>query len=264
MTKLEYLQATRVSGEDAGDFLHSQLSADILALSDGESTFACYCDPKGKTLAMFLVGYQNGKYYLICHEDLAPGVLRRLQMYVLRSRVNFEPLENDHVLGLAGDSDLPTFKAEKVGLAYAIVPANETTATAAEAAAWKAGELGAGLTWLNKDTSGQFIPQMLNAEDIGALSFSKGCYPGQEIVARARYLGKVKRGLVGLVLETEISPDMLARVEVLRGEEWSKGRVVDHASANGSSSLLVITSREPEIAISSLRWNDEIYRCATM
>ena len=261
MTNLNYLHATRVSGSDAGAFLHSQFSADILALADGEATFACYCDPKGKTLAVFLVGYREGEYFLVCHKDLVTSVIRRLQMYVLRSKVIFQPLDQDQVIGLESPSELPAFTTQAVEFFYAI--SNQQHAHG-DSAAWKARELRAGLTWLNSQTSGQFIPQMLNAESIGALSFSKGCYPGQEIVARARYLGKVKRGLIGLALEAEINPDLLTNVELLRNDEWSKGRVVDHATSNGSSKLLILANREPEVPVTKLRWDDKTYRCATM
>ena len=93
VTRLPYLSVVRFSGADAGDFLHNQLSNDVLGLSDGESVFACYCEPKGRVLALVLVGKSSEDFYAVMARDLAEAVTARLRMYVLRAKVEVEVLE---------------------------------------------------------------------------------------------------------------------------------------------------------------------------
>lgn len=237
MIVIPYLATARFSGDDAGSFLQSQLSADIAALQPGSATFACYCTPKGKVLGLMYVIRASDAFQVIANRELLPAMLKRLQMYVFRSRVEFAVEEG---LEVCGDGD--AYRVEKSG-----------TGKQADVQAWKAGELRRGVSWLAPGSSEKFIPQMLGFDRLGAVSFSKGCYPGQEIVARAKYLGKVKRK--PLLVEAGNLPEPLPgdRVKVLREGQWSDATVVDSATEGGGSAVLfLVAAAEPEADVEAI------------
>ena len=245
---IPYLSVARLEGEDAADFLQSQLSADIAALEPGDHTLACYCTPKGKVLGLLLVGCDDHGFLLVGDRELLPGILKRLQVFVLRSKVSFSDTEAIAVTGLSG----PVFGC------------SEQAEPLADAEAWRAGELLAGITWLNTESTDSYIPQMLGFENIGAVSFQKGCYPGQEIVARARYLGKVKRK--PLISTVEGTPALATgtKVRVRRGEQWSDAVVVDSARLDQNRTVVfTIAPGEPEAAAEEMEIEGQAYRCAT-
>ena len=245
---IPYLSVVRVKGEDASDFLQSQLSADIAALKPGDNTPACYCTPKGKVLGLLLVGRDKNGFLLAGNTDLMPGIIKRLQMFVLRSKVVFSDTEAAAVTSASG----PAFGASR------------EAGVMTDADAWRAGELLEGIVWLNADTTDSYIPQMLGFETIGAVSFQKGCYPGQEIVARARYLGKVRRKPLIMAVEGSPVPATGTRVRVLREDQWSDAVVVDSARLD-QHRLVVFTVApgEPEAAPEQIEIEGTSYRCAT-
>jgi folate-binding Fe-S cluster repair protein YgfZ len=179
MIPLPYLSALRFSGSDAGDFLHNQLSADINALSSGESTFACYCEPKGRVLALVLVGRKDDGYYMLMSRSLTEPVATRLKIYVMRSKVDIESLDGCSILGIqSGDEPgAPGDCKARVRLpesddSYLVVDGDTTTEIdPALEDAWKLAELERGITWLCGETSGQFLPQMLGYDSLGAVNF---------------------------------------------------------------------------------------------
>jgi folate-binding protein YgfZ len=248
MIEIPYLASARFSGDDAGRFLQSQLSADIEALRPGTATFACYCTPKGKVLGLMKVLRAGDDFHLIANAELLPGMLKRLQMYVFRSRVTFG-LEND--LQVYGDGD--AYRVEEPG-----------NGQKGDIQAWKTAELRRGICWLAAGSSEKFIPQMLGFDQIGAVSFSKGCYPGQEIVARAKYLGKVKRKPLLVTAENVPEPAAGDRVRVLREGQWSDATLVDSAGeGRGPRLLFLVAAAEPASDVEAVEIGGENYRCAT-
>ena len=195
MIVLPYLSIIQASGPDAGSFLHAQLSADVASLGDGEAGFACYCNPQGQVLALLLLGRRGNDFQIVCASSLAESVVKRLGMFVLRARVQLILTSGRHVVGLnPGDALAPgsmLLPPREVALQYGLIADGGEQEHGSES--WQAGELIRGIAWLQPATSGRFLPQMLGLDRFGAVSFSKGCYPGQEIIARARYLGTVKR-----------------------------------------------------------------------
>ena len=217
-----------VVGEDAESFLQGQLSNDIRHVSASQGQLAAYCTPKGRVLATFSVWPHDNGYVLRLPAELAAPIRKRLQMHVLRSRVALEDISGDvALLGLSGAQSVPLFR-EHFGTApdspFSVVTSSEVAAMALpgdriEIAApreqavalwdrliaagctpagqdhWDRMAIAAGFATVLTATSDQFIPQMLNLELAGAVAFDKGCYPGQEIVARTQYLGRVKRRL---------------------------------------------------------------------
>ena len=265
MNHLRYLSATRFSGPDAGSFLNAQFSADIAVLKEGQSTFAAYCSPQGKVFGLLLIGRQEDNYMVIGSAQLLPSIVQRLRIYIFRSKVEIEPLDNMQVCGL-----LPSGLDDALGmvlapgdmpLRYAIV--SEGTQNDEETGRWRHSELSNGVAWLDVNTTEKFIPQMLGHDQMGAVSFSKGCYPGQEIVARAHYLGKVKRKpLLATVMGQPVIENG-SRVQIQYDSETVDGVLIDTAPAGKENTLMFIVTRvEDEKKPVSITHEGQSYRSA--
>lgn len=263
MLKLRYLSVIRFSGTDAGNFLHGQLSADVLGLDSGASTFACYCEPKGRVLALMLVHRANEEYYVIMSAALAASVSQRLKLYVMRSNVSIELLVEQMVFGLYSDERpepalTSTCEIRLAGSSqWLLVAPHDIVVDTNEGlqADWKISELQLGITWLNPATSGQFLPQWLGFEQLGAVNYRKGCYPGQEIVARTHYLGKVKRHPRLLSSHLAIEPKPMEKIGLINDGQAYDGIVADCCSAkDGNVCLLVITRMEPDLITQQIEY----------
>jgi tRNA-modifying protein YgfZ len=231
-----------VTGDDARDFLHAQLTSDVLHLQPERAALAGWCSPKGRLLASFLVVATRSPqgFLLQLARDLVPAVAKRLSMFVLRSKVKIAD-ESDRWLqfGLWGDApgieapQQPMGVSEKEGLvvvnvgdARFLALARDSSildgkTTAVAESRWTLDEIRAGRPLITAATQDQFVPQMVNFEKLGGIDFQKGCYPGQEIVARAQYRGQVKRRMVRLQAP--------AGAELRPGQEFNGGIVVDSA-----------------------------------
>jgi len=216
-----------VTGADARDFLHAQLTNDIANLPANRAALAGWCTAKGRLLASFLVIPARDGFLLQLARDLAPAVAKRLSMYILRSKVKIADESVDWTQygvwdadldgpGVSWNGDTVTVKVAerrflKIGKGLAEdCGKNED--------AWTLQEIRAGRPLITAATQDQFVPQMVNFESLGAIDFQKGCYPGQEIVARAQYRGQVKRRMVHV--RTDLKP----------GEAYNGGVVVDSAA----------------------------------
>jgi tRNA-modifying protein YgfZ len=213
-----------VSGDDARSFLHAQLTNDIAGLPDNRARHAGWCSAKGRLLASFLVVPHANGYLLQLARDLAPTVAKRLAIFVLRAKVKISDASaawvQFGVWGPGAEASLADVGIEAPGedlqivrrgnllvvRAFAqhyllIAPQEErarlaTLAGSGDATGWTLEEIRAGRPLVTQATQDQFIPQMVNYEHLGAVDFQKGCYPGQEVVARAQYRGQVKRRMV--------------------------------------------------------------------
>jgi folate-binding protein YgfZ len=225
LAALPHLGVLVFSGEDARAFLHAQLSCDVASLPAGLSVPGCYCTPKGRVLANFILWNEGTTFSMVLARDIAPAIRKRLQMYVLRSRVQITDPGDERVLlgvsGPAGEAALRAAlravppnpgevaaddRAAAVRLSndrFLIAAARESAAALWDAfqhtltpvgpSAWQWLDVASGVPLVTGATQEQFVPQMINLELLGGVSFRKGCYPGQEIVARTQHLGKVKR-----------------------------------------------------------------------
>ena len=221
-----------VSGPDARDFLHAQLTNDILNLPPDRAALAGWCSAKGRLLATFFVIPAPPGFLLQLSRDLAAPVAKRLSMFVLRSKVKVSDESDAWAQFGVWDAHAPApgvlWDGERVS-----VPVGERrflrlerTANAASACSgdeehWYLEEIRAGRPLITAATQDQFVPQMVNLETLGGVHFRKGCYPGQEIVARAQYRGQVKRRMVRLPAPHG------ARLKP--GDEFNGGTVVDSA-----------------------------------
>jgi folate-binding protein YgfZ len=216
IAKLERYGLLRAAGEDARVFLHAQLTNDIENLQPGRARYAGWCSPKGRLLATFLVVPYSEGFLLQLSRDLVPTVAKRLSMFVLRSKVKITDVSSEWAQfgQWLGDGPNPMAVQEQDGTVTVGIEAGRALVLAQGASDrqapnrpeedWSLAEVRAGRVLIAQSTQDQFVPQMVNLELAGGVDFRKGCYPGQEIVARAQYRGAVKRRmyrLKGAVLE---------------------------------------------------------------
>ena len=168
-----------VTGEDAESFLQGQLSNDVNI--DGPTAF---CNPKGAVLALFILKKTEQGFLLASQDECIDAVIQRLRMFVLRSKVVIE--NTDSVLIVNADSNDHTFYEAHLSLQLRAQPLTDAVSATPQL-------MQAGLFKLTTETSGQFTAQFLNLDLINALSWQKGCYVGQEVIARLHYRGKVTK-----------------------------------------------------------------------
>ena len=256
-THLPFFAVVRVSGDDRHNFLHNQLSNDINTLPVQHACYATYNTPKGRVIANMLVYNQGDALLLALAADLAASVVKRLQMFVLRAKVQLAILPDWGVSGclkngaaaVYADTPVHAFTADQgaAQLPHGGVLTFQPTAAlpaynAAAEQAWNTHEIACGYPWIAAATSETCVAQMLNQHTIGAVHFRKGCYPGQEIIARAQYRGQVKRGLA--VLE---STAPLAAGAALHDENGGEVGLVINAA--GCLNLAVIKYAAANAAI---------------
>ena len=218
VTRLSHWGVIRIQGEDAAKFIHGQLTQDFALLGTDQARFAAFCNAKGRMQASF-VGYKTvqGDVFLLCSRDLLAATLKRLSMFVLRAKAKLgDATESFAVWGLsgsaikniAGGEYSAWAKAENEGetivqlypagsiprqLCITAVDAPQPAGAALDLEVWRWGDVSSGVATLSAPVFEAFVPQMLNYESIGGVSFKKGCYPGQEVVARSQFRGTLKR-----------------------------------------------------------------------
>ncbi len=194
LVALPWLRVMRIAGSEAAEFLDRQLTIRVSTLQAGERAIGCWCDAKGRALCtLWIQRSENASdsFLVACHESLHDLVCKRLRMFILRAAVELQPAPE---LGLAVSNNSSNWSA-CCWQELCCVPTTDAHVDAAVAEHWAVHEIDAGFVWLDKGTSGVYLPQMLAMSKWQALDFAKGCFPGQEIIARAHYLGRVKRGL---------------------------------------------------------------------
>ena len=227
LADLSHLSLLKLSGEDAINFLQGQVTNDVKQLDGSNSQYAGYCTPKGRLIALFLLHSHAGNLFLQIDRRLTETITKRLRMYVLRSKVAIEDVSDTTVrMGISGPTAgaaldqlftvLPAAAHELVANENGVlmrlpgaVPRYELVVEAERAehvwnqlsqqlkpvgrSAWEWLEIQAGIPDIQPGAQEEFVPQMVNLDALGGINFKKGCYTGQEIVARTHYLGKVKR-----------------------------------------------------------------------
>ncbi len=283
---LSHYGLIRAFGEEASDFLQNQFCNDVRNVTETQSQLNAYCNPKGRVLAFFRLFQITNQYYIRLPQEMLADTQSRLQMFVMMSKVNLEDASDELVrIGFSGPnadqklskiidtvpteidtvtqsndvtvvrvSDTPP-RFELYGNTDAIKSIWEKLASEAKpigSSGWNLLDIKDAIPEVVTETKEAFVPQMINLEGINALSFKKGCYPGQEIVARMHYLGKLKRHMflahtdsdnvptpgnslyaagsesgqgAGKVVRAEINPnggtDLLAVIEIASKEKGS-------------------------------------------
>jgi folate-binding protein YgfZ len=216
VSPLGHLGIIALNGPDAASFIHNQLTNDFLLLDAQHARLAAFCSAKGRMQASFIgVQGQSEQLLLICSRDLLAVTLKRLSLFVLRAKVELHDASSEYALwGLMGAAcmtlpDSAPWNAAQVDGAQVIglYPAQQTRrelwigqanstpthAPLGSATDWALGEVLSGIATISAPVFEAFVPQMLNYESVGGVSFKKGCYPGQEVVARSQFRGTLKR-----------------------------------------------------------------------
>ena len=217
-----------VTGADARAFLHAQLTNDIQNLPAERAALAGWCTAQGRLLATMLVIPSPQGFLLQLARDLAPVVAKRLSMFILRSKVKITD-ESDNVMQLGvwtADRKGPDVSWDGSNVwvrvdeqRYLLIGAGVSGPCTKTDDDWTLEEIRAGRPLITTATQDKFVPQMVNLEALGGVNFQKGCYPGQEIVARAQYRGAVKRRLKRISAPEGAKP----------GQEFEGGVIVDAA-----------------------------------
>ena len=281
-----------LEGEDAVQFIHGQLSHDIDHLGSNQARLAAWCNPQGRMLALFHAWKSAGKVWLTVPLDILPALQKRLQMYVLRAKVALsDESGNMAILGIGGEKGskalskwFETLPSEPFGKTeneqgvlvrvadafgfprylltiqkarlQAVESELSSTLSVCDESGWTMGDIKAGVPQITLPVQDRFIPQMVNLEQAGGLSFKKGCYPGQEVIARTQYKGTVKRrmfhGMVELPFEDNppIDVNMTAGADIVDSDGQVCGTIVSSARRdNNRVDFLAVVQTE---AIGSL------------
>ncbi|TCO80420.1 hypothetical protein EV699_11464 [Plasticicumulans lactativorans] len=259
------LAAIRVDGPERSGFLQGQLTHDLRLLGAGRALRAAQCSPKGRVLALARLFERDGAIFLLLPETLVEGTLKRLRMYVLRARVTLAAVAPDELRcsGVAGERAAAALAAHcgavpaaadgvvsAAGLTVirergprprfsvlgappaldALHAALAAHAPTLDADAWRLAAILAGEPQVHPATVEAFVPQMLNLDALDGVSFAKGCYTGQEIIARAQYLGRIKRRLlIARVTAGEVPAAGTGLWSPAAGEAQEAGTVVEAA-----------------------------------
>jgi hypothetical protein len=256
-TPLPFLGLLRVDGPDALAFLQGQLTHDLRLLADGRTLLAACCTPQGRVIALPRLRQQGEAVYALLPAELIEPLVARLGRFVLRAKLRLSAApdlaavaigaaDGDPVAGdglrfdYAHGRQVLAVPRERVADAAGASLAGSGVACATEQA-WRLRDIAEGLPQVVAASSEAFVPQMLNLDLLDAISFTKGCYTGQEIVARTQHLGRIKRRLFRYRLERGPAP---APLTALYRDGAKVAEVLDCAEDGGTVELLAVTSLE--------------------
>jgi len=289
---LSHFALIEVTGDDAADFLQNQFSNDVRLVTDNQSQLSSHCTPKGRVLTNFRLFKREGAYFLRMAKGLLEPSLKRLRMYVLRSQVTLEDKSDALArLGLSGPH-AEQLLTSTLGRAPSDIDATVTTdgvtvirvpgphprfelygaperlqglwkdlaqkTRPVGEDAWQLLDIRVGIPTVFPETTEAFVPQMINLHAIDGLSFRKGCYPGQEVVARMQYLGKLKRRMYLAHVESDQRPDPGMNIASEESESaQGAGKVVDaRPSPRGGFDMLAVIQISEVEAGQTLRVGD--------
>ncbi len=292
LADLSHFGLIHFSGEDAQSFLQGQVSCDVKAINPSATRstalYGSYCNPKGRMLASFLMWHDSGGYVMQLPSALQAAIQKRLSMYVLRAKVKLTGSGDALVrIGAAGEH-AETLVREVLGAVPGpslevihvqagsvirlaqdrfelLVPTGQgqtvwerlsKNAVPVGASCWDWLEIKAGIPVITTPTQEQFVPQMANLDAIGGISFQKGCYPGQEIVARAQYLGKIKRRMVLANIKPPPEASIEAGDELFSADmgEQSSGMIVNSASVPDGGFDVLAVIQTSSIEAGKIHW----------
>lgn len=271
-----------LSGQDAASLLHRLLTNDVERLRTSEARLAGICSQKGRLQGSFLVWKSGDAIMLQLPREIQPSTHKRMQMYVMRDKVEITDVTTENVLlGMGGQAAqnvltnwFPELPAEPYGLVHNetgtlirvadafdaprfewilsketlnnIWPALSANLTLTNQAAWRLADIDAGIPQIVTATQEQFVPQMVNYELVGGVSFKKGCFIGQEIVARTQHLGKIRRRMLAATIEMQSAPSQtLSGVDVYSSEDPSQpcGMIVNAEYVSDATVMCLVSMR---------------------
>jgi folate-binding protein YgfZ len=272
---LSHLGLLQIKGEDAITFLQGQVTNDVKHLDGHTAHYTAYCSPKGRMLALFLAFAHYDHLHLQLPKELVASIAKRLKMYVMRSKVEITDVSESIIkIGLSGSNATDLLRKH-----FANAPENDFELVSQDngavlklpgafpryeiftdfnsakliwndlrlsslpvgAQCWELLEIQAGIPDITLNTQEHFVPQMLNLDLLGAINFKKGCYTGQEIVARTHYLGTVKRRTYLAQIKSDVQP--IAGDDVMNYSGEIVGKVVRSAMVSINSYDLLVEVR---------------------
>jgi len=285
--ELPHLALIRFSGPDAQTFLHSQLSCDVAALKPGRSTYGAYCTPKGRMLASFLLWRAGDAFYMQLPSSLREPIQKQLTRFILRSKVQAAGASGDSTpIGVAGSGAAEAIRRaagqapeDTHGVAVSAdamllrLPLDRYEVVAARAKApdilaaldeggerkdaehWDWLEIASGVPVVLPETQEQLVPQMANLDLIGGVSFEKGCYPGQEIVARMHYRGTLKQRMYRARVGTPEQVPPGSKLYSAAFGEQACGTVLNAARSPEGGSDILAAIQIAAAGQGDVRWN---------
>lgn len=258
---ISHLGVIRVQGDDAASFLHGQLTNDFALLDVQHARLAAFCSAKGRMQAS-MIGFKRAPddILLVCSLDLLAQTLKRLSMFVLRAKAKLtDATQEFQLLGLVGDAvpdaSLAPWSVQTTGDAHVvhlypaagqaralwIAPVGTVVpqAPALTAEQWLWTEVASGIATVSLATYELFVPQMLNYESVGGVNFKKGCYPGQEVVARSQFRGTLKRRAFIVHAANEVQTG--AEVFAASDADQATGTIVQAAPAPGGGWSAIVS-----------------------
>ncbi|RPI14029.1 MAG: folate-binding protein [Lysobacterales bacterium] len=247
---LPFLALLRCAGPDAVSFLQGQLTNDTRLLADGRTQLAALNTPQGRVVAVLRLRATPEAVYALVPADLADAVLARLRKFVMRAKVDLGRADDLRLVGCAAEEGAPArdvpgsvveFRWSRDRTVQALPADSGFVAAVSAADAWRAADVAAGLPQIDSATSESFVAQMLNLDVLDGISFTKGCYTGQEIVARTQNLGRIKRRTLRYRITDGEPPAPLA---ALLADGAKVAEVLVSAPAGTGCELLAVTSLE--------------------
>lgn len=264
VSRLDNFGFLAVSGKDAQKFLQGYVTCDIQNLTDTHSAVGAICNIKGRMVTSFrIIRTEDSGYLLRMTRALVPVIMEFLKKYIVFSKATMQDLSEDlHCFGVMGEidgipaDDLPAMRRDLATLdGNHVIRVHETPrfeiwtaqqdwlpagADTVDAGLWQSGEIESGLAWVREQTSASFMPQMFNYHNIGGIDFDKGCYLGQEIVARMQHRGALSRKLY----HGETSAPRAVGESLVNEQDKSVGTVV---AAEGNAFLAVIQMKDDAV-----------------
>jgi hypothetical protein len=293
ITDLSHFGLIQITGKDAGKFLQGQFTNNVQHVKTEKSQLSAWCNPKGRILVNFRLFKRDDAYYLFLPQESIANMLKRLRMFVLRADVKLEDVNNHWFgLGIAGIDSVqiltdclgctpPTeieaslthnqntvLRIQGPQPRYLIFTQTPqtfwecaiNTARPIGAGAWQLLDILAGIPQIVPATAEEFVPQMVNYQAIGGVSFKKGCYTGQEIVARMQYLGTLKRRMYLAKINTTILPQPGDSLYA-NDNEQSVGKIVN-AQFHPEGGILVLAVIQIKSAeTKDIHWQSQLGEC---
>jgi len=291
ITDLSHLSLVEVTGDDAEDFLNGQFTTNIKQLAKHHLQFSAWCNPKGQVKTTFFIYRHGTGFNILLPAELLESFLKQLQMYIMRAKVNLidksdelvrvgvqtnnKPLlakllesapEQEGDITVQNDVHcLHMFCSKNNSQRYIFIGSVEKLTslwkeflqhnTPASTIVWKLLDIQAGYPWLSQQTTEKFLPQMLNLDLIEGLDYQKGCYPGQEIIARLHFRGQLKRNLYFATCSFNARPEIGDQLYA-NDHEKSIGIVINAQVFEDKHYLLAIIEKEMIENHLSLRKSD--------
>jgi len=281
LADLSHYGLISVSGADAKTFLQGQFTNDIRLVTEHKSQLSAYCSAKGRVLANFRLFLIDDIYFLLLPRELVSSIIARLKMFVLMARVELEDVSDTSIrIGCAGSNiekalasmmdsipdelnsvthldGLSIIRVSGSGPRFVIITQPDQAASCWDSLsatalpvgidAWALLDIHAGIPTIYQATTDTFVPQMINLQTIGGVSFEKGCYAGQEIVARMQYLGKLKRRMYLIHIDTKVSPQPADNLYIATAQgDQGIGKIVDARPAQQGYDALAVMQVDSE------------------